>query len=69
MSYSQTCQTCHSGNTDAIHDMTGQYLLCRDCGHFEDLVPRTTHRASEYRPYFMRHPQTPRRSRTYARAA
>ncbi len=49
----RTCRTCHTDNIDAIHDMTGQYLLCKDCGHFEDVVPRTTHRASEYRPLFM----------------
>ena len=57
----QTCPTCRSGNIDAVHDMTGQYFLCRNCGHFEDIVPRTTPRASEYRPFFMGRQRGPMR--------
>jgi|GEM_PF-4980826 hypothetical protein len=65
----QSCPTCHSRDVDAVHDMTGQYLLCRNCGHFEDIVPRTTHRASEYRPFFTRHQRVPIRGLRTTKAA
>ena len=61
----QSCPTCHSGNIDAVHDMSGQYLLCRNCG----LVPRTTHRASEYRPFFAGRQRVPMRGLRTTKAA